>query len=584
MIGAFGMTGAKRKPRRDAGQAVAAAGQGVKRLIGRPSKPGRHRSRVFLAMAVFVLVYGAISARLVMLGLGEPGQVSYHARLVEEVTKARPDITDRNGTLLASDILVPSLYAEPHKLLDVDEAIEQLVTVFPDLDTTDLRRRLDSERRFAWVRRELSPDERRRVHALGIPGMEFVNETRRVYPAGSLTAHVLGHVDVDNRGIAGFERHIDASGLADLHAFGFARGEDLPERRLTIDLRVQHAMRDELRRAMATFDAKAAGGVIVDAATGEVVALVSLPDYDPARPKTSLDPEAINRITTGVYELGSAIKAFTVAMALDAGVATLETRYDARSPIRIASFTIDDFHAKRRIMTVPEVFVHSSNIGTARMALDVGIAGHQAFLERMGFRDGIETELPETSSPLFPTNWGELSSMTISFGHGFSISPMQAVVAGAALVNGGRLLPPTFLARSPAEAAALAKQVVRPETSDMMRHLMRLNAVEGTARRADLGGFRIGGKTGTAEKVVNGRYSNDRVLTTFLAAFPMEEPRYVMLTMLDEPKGLPETHGYRTSGWNIVPATGRVIERIAPLLGVERAPVESAEGGVRAAL
>ncbi|MEO1198947.1 MAG: penicillin-binding protein 2 [Pseudomonadota bacterium] len=559
-----------------------------KTLPGSASGSGRasdrYRSRVFLAMAVFVLVYGAICGRLITLGLGDPRQTVSHAQLIEDVTKARPDIIDRNGTLLASDILVPSLYAEPHKILDVDLAVEDLLTVLPDLDADELRRRLSSGRRFAWVQRELSSRERAHVHALGIPGLHFINETRRVYPAGGLAAHVLGHVDIDNRGIAGIERYIDATGLADLHAFGFARGEDLPERRLTIDLRVQHALRDELATAMETFSAKAAGGVIIDARTGEVVALVSLPDYDPALPEGSLDPEAINRITTGVYELGSAIKAFTVAMALDAGVATLETRYDARSPIRIASFTIDDFHAQRRILTVPEVFVHSSNIGTARMALDVGIEGHQSFLERLGFKDSLPTELPESSSPLFPSNWGELSSMTISFGHGFSISPMQAVAAGAALVNGGRLLQPTFLERSEDEARSLSTQVLKPETSDMMRYLMRLNAEEGTARRADLGGFRIGGKTGTAEKVVDGRYSNDKILATFLAAFPMEDPRYVMLTMLDEPKGIPETHGYRTSGWNIVPATGRVIERIAPLLGVSRGETSDVSGLVRAEL
>ena len=534
------------------------------------ARTDRYRSRIVLAVAAFLLVYSVICGRLVAMALQDPAEVVYRAHLAEEVSKSRPDLLDRNGRLLATDIRVPSLYAEPHQILDVDEAIELLTAALPALDPAMLRKRLSSGRRFAWIQRELTPAQRDRVHALGVPGIGFIEETKRVYPAGRLTAHVLGHVDIDNRGIAGIEKYLDREGLAELHDLGFARDGDQQPRQLTIDLSVQHAVREELARAMTRFQAIAAGSVVIHAKTGEVVAMVSLPDYNPHIPAESLDKDAINRITTGVYELGSAIKAFTTAMALDAGVTDLDTQYDARSPIRVGSAVIDDFHAERRILTVPEVFIHSSNIGTARMALDVGIDGHQAFLARMGFRERLDTELPESSSPLFPRRWSQLSSMTISFGHGFSISPMQAVAAGAALINGGNLMAPTFLPRGMAEATMASHPVLKPETSATMRYLMRLNAEDGTARRADVPGFFMGGKTGTAEKVVDGVYSNTKILATFLAAFPMDNPEYVMLTMLDEPKGLPETHGYRTSGWNVVPTTGQIIKRIAPLLGVER--------------
>jgi cell division protein FtsI (penicillin-binding protein 3) len=296
--------------------------------------------------------------------------------------------------------------------------------------------------------------------------------------------------------------------------------------------------------------------------------MVSLPDYDPHDPSTSINKDNVNRVMSGVYEMGSTLKAFTVAMALDAGVANLETTYDARSPIRVSSFTIDDFHAQRRILTVPEVFIHSSNIGTARMALQVGIEGHQDFMERMGFFARPRTELPESAKPLLPSRWTELSSMTISFGHGFSVAPIQTVAAAAALVNGGKLIPPTLVRRTEAEATSLAQQVLSPSTSAQMRHLMRLNVTEGTGKKAEVPGFRLGGKTGSAEKVENGSYSDDKLLTSFLGTFPADNPAYVVLVMIDEPRGIPETHGFRTAGWNAVPTTGRILTRIGPMLDV----------------
>jgi cell division protein FtsI (penicillin-binding protein 3) len=267
--------------------------------------------------------------------------------------------------------------------------------------------------------------------------------------------------------------------------------------------------------------------------------------------------------------MGSTFKALTVAMALDSGKVNLNSRFDATAPLKYGTFTIDDFHPQRRVMSTSEVFIHSSNIGSARMALAVGVDGHKAFLKKMGQLDRLRTELPESAEPLVPKHWGELSTVTIAFGHGLSVAPLQSVMATAALVNGGRLIPPTFLKRSAEEASESAKQVIRPETSEKMRYLMRLNVEQGTAKRAEVDGFYVGGKTGTSEKVVNGRYAKDKVLTAFMGVFPADKPRYLLLVMLDEPKATPETNGYATSGYNAVPVAGKIIARIAPLLGLK---------------
>jgi cell division protein FtsI (penicillin-binding protein 3) len=328
-------------------------------------------------------------------------------------------------------------------------------------------------------------------------------------------------------------------------------------------------MRDELVAAREKFKALAVAGVLTDVRTGEVVAMVSVPDYDPNNPREALDPTRINRLTTGVYEMGSTFKALTLAMALDSGKFTLKSAVDASRPLQYGKFTIHDFHAQNRVLTLPEIFTYSSNIGTARMAVSLGVEHHKAFLRKMGQLDRLRTELPESAEPLAPKRWVELNTVTIAFGHGLSVAPLQAMMAIGALMNGGNLIPPTFLRRSETDAMALATRVIKPETSEKMRYLMRLNVEKGTATKADVKGYYVGGKTGTAEKVVGGRYSKTKVLTTFTAVLPADQPRYALLIMIDEPHGLPETSGFATSGWNAVPVGGAVIARIAPLLGLE---------------
>lgn len=528
---------------------------------------GGSPARVAIAMAFFAVLYGLIGLRLVSLGMTDETPAVAYIGAQQSISASRPDLLDRNGEILATDIKTASLYAEPRKIVDVEEAIDKLSAVLPELGSDMMRRRFESGTGFVWLKREMTPDQRRSVHRLGIPGIGFLTESRRFYPGGPTAGHIVGHVNVDNQGIAGIEKYLDGQGLADLQQLGFASDRPMEPVHLAADLRVQHVVRDELVKAMERYQALAAVGIVLDVRTGEVVAMSSLPDYDPNDPVSALEPDHLNRATAGVYEMGSVFKTFSTAMALDSGKVSIEDSFDASKPIRVSRYTINDFHGKRRVLSVPEVFIFSSNIGTAKMTLAAGIDHQREFFGRLGLLSRLPTELPEVARPILPAKWSELAAMTISFGHGISVSPMQTAVAGAALVNGGRLLPPTFLMRSEAEAAQIGKQILDPHVSDAMRYLFRLNAVQGSGKRARVPGYMVGGKTGTAEKVVNGRYVNGKRFNSFLSAFPMNDPRYVVLVVLDEPKAEREGGG-TTAGSNAAPTVASIIRRAAPMLGV----------------
>ena len=533
------------------------------------NRNAKAKARLGLAIVAFAVVYGVIAARLVMFAEQSDGYGTRRSVTQDAVATARPDILDRNGQILATDVKTPSLFAEPRKLIDVDEAEELLTAVLPDLDASEVRDRLSSKRGFVWLKREITAKQQQEIHRLGIPGVGFLTENKRVYPNGPIVSHEIGHVNIDNQGIAGIEKWLDGQGLAALHMAGLATDRLEKPVELALDLRVQFALRGELIAARQKFKAKAASGVVLNVNTGEIVALVSEPDYDPNNPHEANDPTRINRLTTGVFEMGSSFKVLTVAMALDSGKATLSSMFDASHPLQYGRFAIHDYEPMHRALSVPEIFTYSSNIGAARMALAVGVNGHQAFLKKMGQLDRLRTELPESAEPIVPKHWGELNSVTIAFGHGLSVAPLQAVMGIAATLNGGFLIPPTFLKRSESEAQILAKQVLKPETSREIRYLMRLNAEKGTATKANVSGYYIGGKTGTAEKVVNGHYSKHKLLTDFMAVLPADKPTYLMMIMLDEPQPTPETHGFATAGWNAAPTAAKVIARIAPLLDIE---------------
>jgi cell division protein FtsI (penicillin-binding protein 3) len=534
-------------------------------------RDAKARARVGLAMIAFAAVYGVIAFKLMTIAVFGDNHGARRGVSQDAVATARPDIVDRNGQILATDVKTPSLFGEPRRIIDQDEAVELLTATLPDLETPEVRERLASKKGFVWLKREITPRQQAEIKKLGIPGIGFLRENKRVYPNAAEVSHLIGLVNIDNQGIAGIEKWLDNNGLADLHRAGFASDRMQRPIELALDVRVTHALRDELLKAKEKYSAKAASGLVSNVKTGEIVAMVSLPDFDPNNPREANDPDRINRLTTGVYEMGSTFKTLTLAMALDAGKANLHSMYDARGPLHYGKFAIHDSHNMGRAISLSEVFTYSSNVGAARIALSMGVDAHKAFLKKVGQLDRLRTELPESASPIVPKRWSELNTITISFGHGVAVAPLQAVMGINAMVNGGYLIPPTFLKRSEEDALKLAKRVVRKETSDKIRYLMRLNAEVGTAKTADqiARGYYIGGKTGTSEKVINGRYAKKQVLNSFTAILPADDPQFQVLVMLDEPKALPETHGFITSGWNAVPTGGKVIERIAPLLGIE---------------
>jgi cell division protein FtsI (penicillin-binding protein 3) len=544
------------------------------------------RTRLVIVGMVFAIGFAAMGARLVQLTLFHGGEPAA-ARSVdvapppELVVMDRQPISDRNGVLLASNLRTASLFAEPKKILNADEAAARIVQVLTDLSEADVRAKLSSGRSFVWIKRNLTPRQHQEVNRLGIPGIGFQGEQRRVYPQSSLAAHVLGFTDIDGRGIAGIEQFFDDT-LRDPER----AGESLA---LSIDVRVQHVMRDEVARAVAKFNAIGGGGLVLDVHTGELLAMVSLPDFDPSSPPSGaslngdrrIDPR-FNLMTLGVFEMGSTMKTLNTAMALDAGTVKLAGGYDASAPIKFGRFTIRDDHPKNRWLSVPEIFMYSSNIGSAKMALDVGPAGQRAFMDKLGLLRKPTIELPEVGGPLVPRNWKTVETMTIAFGHGLSITPLQLATATAAIVNGGVLHPATLVKRDRALPVP-GVQVVTQQTSDTMRRLLNLVVEEGTGKKATVDGYLVGGKTGTSEKVgKSGGYNRKALFNTFIAAFPMNRPRYIVMVSLDEPKGNKSTYGFSTAGWTTAPAAGRAIARIAPLLGI--APVDENSNEIRQAM
>ena len=525
------------------------------------------RMRGLTVTGVTLLAFLTVAGQLVRLARGQ-NEVSASMSEPIATTFARPDLVDRNGRLIATDVETHSLFADPALILDRDELVEKLLTVLPDLDEQELRRIIaDRSRRFAWVRRGLTPKVAQAVHNLGLPGLAFRRELKRAYPAGSLAGHLLGFVNIDNKGLSGLERHLDETvGVEPVHG---ATLSDRAPVRLSLDIGVQHALEEELRNARQRYDASGAAGVVLDVKTGEVMASASLPDIDPARPATALGAEHINRVLAGTYELGSIFKTVTIAMALDGGQADLARVLDVREPLTAGRFTIKDLHPLGRPMTVAEVFVHSSNVGAGMLALEAGTERQRDFLQRLGLLTGAKTEAGPVSAPQVPDHWDRVETITVSYGHGLAVAPMQFAAAAAALVNGGELVTPTFLRRLPGADIARTR-VVAPETSARIRELMRLNVTDpaGTGRRAEVAGYEVGGKTGTAELPGRGGYQAHAVIASFLGAFPMRDPRYVTLVMLFEPKPSPETKNQILAGLNAAPTTARLIQRIAPLLGI----------------
>jgi cell division protein FtsI (penicillin-binding protein 3) len=525
-----------------------------------------------VAMALFFMAIGAQLVRLALAGLTD-SSISLSETVAQSY--ARPDIVDRNGRLLATDVVAYSLFADPARVLDRDEVIEKLAVVFPDLDRNALRRDLsDRDRRFVWVRRGLPPRTAQAVHDLGLPGLDFRRELRRAYPGGNLAGHVLGYVNIDNKGVSGIERYVDD--IVGVEAVQSATRAERPPVRLSLDIGVQHAVEAELADAVKRYEAQGAAGIVLDVDTGEIVASASLPEVDPARP--NMDSARADKISGSTFELGSVFKTLTIAMAIDQVLATPETIVDVRKELKSGGFTIKDLHPLRRPLTVAEIFLHSSNVGAAMLALQAGPDRFQAFLRHMQLTDAIKTEAGNVSPPQLPPRWGETETITASYGHGIALAPLQFAAAASAVVNGGRKVTPTYIKR-PFDSGVADIPLMSASTSTKMRDLMRRNVAEpaGTGKRADVPGYQVGGKTGTAEMPGVGGYREKAVISSFLAAFPMDKPRYLVFVMLFEPKANKETGGEVLASRNAAPTTARVISRIGPLLGM--LPTQAALSG-----
>ncbi len=541
---------------------------GGKRLVKPRRKAPTPRSRLAILGTVLVLAYSVIGGKLIYYGVhGDP---STSAILPKPSSVAsRPDILDRNGELLATDIRTVSMFAEPIKIVDVDDAVEKLATVFPDLDKRSTFQKLSNRRsHFAWLKRQLSPKQQSEVLKLGIPAIGFRPEVKRFYPGGRTAAHILGYVDIDNHGVSGMEKYLDDQGLSALASTGLTIAGSLEPVKLSIDIRAQNAVHDVVADAIGRYQAQSAGAVILDIYTGEVLAMASAPDFDPNDPQADGDKGWLNRMSNGTDEMGSVFKTFSIAMAIDTGKIKLSDTFDASTPLHYGGFTIhDDRDVPRRVLSIPEIFRYSSNVGTAKMMDVVGMDIQKEYLTRFGLLSKMQTELPEVKAPSQPRVWKKINSITAAFGHGVATTPMQTAVAGAALLDGGELIEPTFLPRTREEAAETEQPVVKKSTSDTIRYLFKLNGEQGTGRTADVPGFHVGGKTGTANKVIHGVYSHKLSFNSFLAGFPMQNPRYVVLSFIDQP--LTGLHNLNLAAETAAPMVADIVKRVGPILGVQ---------------
>ena len=536
---------------------------------------GRRRAewRLLLLAALFFAGYAVIGARMGMLAATPVVESEPYAG--EGISGERADVLDRNGHILATNLVTHSLYAEMRYMQDGRRAAHELARIFPDLDEEALARRLtDPDRRFYWIRSRVSPEQAQAAHDIGEPGLWLGPREMRLYPNGTLAAHVLGGTTYGQQGVTAAE----IQGVAGLEYAANDRlsDPDLADVPLTLslDLGVQSIVEEVLDSGIQMLHARAGSAIIMDAQTGELVALASLPTFDPndrPAPPTEGDPAdspLFNRAVQGLYELGSVMKAFAVAQALDLGLVTPQTMVDTRGPLRMGRFEVNDFHDYGAQLSVEDVFVHSSNIGTAHLAQMIGPERQQEFLRQFGFLDALPIELPEArrALPQYPDRWSEISAMTISYGHGLAVTPMHLAAAYAALVNGGTMVQPTLLRRPDTTPGP---RVISEQTSHIMRSLFRQVVTRGTASLGEVAGYGVGGKTGTADKPnPAGGYYDDRVVATFAGAFPMNDPRYVVIVTMDEPGEMVGGVERRTAGWTVVPVAAEMVRRIAPVMGM----------------
>ena len=518
--------------------------------------------RARLVAGALCLGFGAVGVQSALVALaGDASEIDRSAQNTREAPQLlRADVVDRNGERLATSITVYSLYADPSAIWDASEVAAELVGVFPELDYEALTDRLSNpERKFVWVRRGLTPEERATVFNLGLEGIGFKEEARRYYPKGSLASHVVGFTDVDGKGLAGVE-----------YALNGRLSSSLEPVQLTIDASIQYSLEAELNSAAVETGAKGGAGIVMNARTGEVLGMASWPSFDPNNPQDSDANARFDRATAGVYELGSVFKPFTIAAGLDLGEITLRESFDVRRPIQIGRNAIHDDHPLPnggQNASPTAIVAHSSNIGTVQIGLRIGEERQKRFLTSLGLFEAAPVEVAGSAAPLIPDYWNDLTTATVSFGHGLAVSPVAFAAAFSTFANGGDYLPPTILMEAePLAPERTPQRVMSSPTAQVVVEMMRVAVTEGTGRSADVPGYRVAGKTGTAEKPGPNGYDNDRNMTTFSAVFPADDPKYAVLIVLDEPT---DKNGRAVSAaFSSAPAVGRVIERIAPILDV----------------
>lgn len=529
------------------------------RAVARTTIASQSRQRIGMCAVVFCLGFAVLGLRLayVAFGADAAGRDVYFAATGDR--EPRSEITDRNGKLIATNLPMVTLDVAGSEIWDAQETVSGLASVMPDIDAAALQTKLTAGR-YVEVAADLTPDQKRAVFQLGLPGVKFRSRLKRYYPQGPLGAHVVGHVERGRGGVMGLEATLDDA--------GFNRSIVAA----SIDMRAQQIVERELEAAVETFSAKAGWAVVMDVHTGEVIALVSLPDFDPNAPGAVPADARRNRATYDRYELGSMFKAFTAAAALDSGVAGERTMIDARGALKIADRTITDFHGENRLLSLSEIIQYSSNIGIAQVAEMLGVARQKETLSSLGLLTALPIELRENRPPQPPQKWGPVEAATISYGHGISVTPLHLIAAYCAVVNGGTYRSPTFLK---ADEERKGLQVFSHETSTIMRRILRRVVTDGTASKADAAGYFPIGKTATADKPVRGGYAKDARISSFAGAFPGHAPRYAILVSLDEPKPIDGTYGYATAGWNAAPAFSAMVSKLAPVLGV--LPVDETE-------
>lgn len=519
--------------------------------------------RLVLVIVGFLLVFGVLSIKLIFVASVDLITTN---KFLGRDDMFRRDIVDRYGNLLAVNLPIASLYAKPKKIVDSEILAQKLVRVFPELEKRKILELLNIDKNFVWIKRDISPKQQEDIYNLGIPGLEFEREQKRIYTYGNLLSHVVGYVGRDMEGLAGIEKFFDKM-LTTQDEDNYSGNSNL---QLSIDVRVQNILAEEIDKTLKKFHAKGAAGIVVDPNNGEIIAMVSKPDFDPHYPGNALGDQLFNMVTQGVYEMGSGMKALTLAIGLDTGIVNMNDAYDL-SYMKVGKFKVKDYHPVKGWHSIGQIFLHSSNIGVSQIMLEIGKNNLRNYLKKLKLLEKIEIELPERARPLFPpySRWSDLSLVTMSYGYAISESPAHFIQAMMPLVNGGFMYPLTLLKRKE-NIPIVGEKIFKETTSKYMRQLMRLVVKEGTGKKAEVNGYYVGGKTGTAEKVIGGKYYKDKRISSFFGIMPATNPKYIIYIIFDEPQGIKETYNFAGGGWTAAPTAGAVLERIAVLYGMNK--------------